>query len=137
MRILKPEVFQGSKKRKNYFEGWYYKIITADKKHAIAFIAGISYPKAGKDNHAFVQFFDDRTGKTGYYRYVDSDFRASKEEVDIKLGKNHFCKTGFSVDLSKEELAIRGKLKFGNIISYPTGLWEPGIMGPFAMTEAT
>ena len=36
-RINNPELFQGSLDKKNYFEGWYFKHVTADGAHTIAF----------------------------------------------------------------------------------------------------
>lgn len=132
MRVFKPEIFQGVNRKRNYFEGWYYKIITADKKHAIAFIAGISYPKNGDDNHAFIQFFDAGTGQTGYFRFPVSEFRPSKKKLDVWIGENRFRKTGLEVDLQNEDLHLQGRISFENIIEYPTNLWEPGIMGPFS-----
>lgn len=132
MRVFKPEIFQGVRKRKNYFEGWYYKIITADQKHAIAFIGGVSYPKHSGDNHAFIQFFDSRTGQTGYFRFEAEDFCPSKDRLDVRIGNNRLQKSGIEVNLQKEDLRIQGKLEFHNIISYPSTLLEPGIMGPFS-----
>lgn len=132
MRVFKPEIFQGVRKRKNYFEGWYYKIITADQKHAIAFIGGVSYPKHSGDNHAFIQFFDSRTGQTGYFRFEVEDFCPSKDRLDVVIGSNRLQKSGIEVNLQKEDLRIQGKLEFHNIISYPSTLLEPGIMGPFS-----
>lgn len=132
LRVFKPEIFQGVRKRKNYFEGWYYKVITADQKHAIAFIGGVSYPKHSGDNHAFIQFFDSRTGQTGYFRFEAEDFCPSKDRLDVRIGNNRLQKSGIEVNLQKEDLRIQGKLEFHNIISYPSTLLEPGIMGPFS-----
>jgi len=41
-KIWSPELFQGIYKSKNYFEGWYYKLISADHKHIYAVIPGIA-----------------------------------------------------------------------------------------------
>ena len=47
--------FQGKIKQynKQYFEGWYFKQVTADKKFTISFIPGVSYNKT--DSHCFIQ----------------------------------------------------------------------------------
>ena len=37
-----------------FFEGWYYKVVSADEKHAFAFIPGIAMDADGKQQ-AFVQ----------------------------------------------------------------------------------
>ena len=54
-KINNPIIFQGSLKKKNYFEGWYYKMVSADKNYSLALIPGISL---NKDNsHVFIQVF--------------------------------------------------------------------------------
>lgn len=132
MRVLKPELFQGIKKKKHYFEGWYYKVITEDKKHSVAIICGISYSKDGRDNHAFIQFFETITGQTGYFRFPVKMFHADDKYLDVQIGENRFTKNGIFVNLQNESLQIQGKLDFDNIVSYPSTLLEPGIMGPFS-----
>lgn len=132
MRLLKPELFQGVNKKRNYFEGWYYKIISQNKDHAIALIPGVSFDKNGKDKHAFIQFFDAVTGETHYFRYSLSEFHSHKSKLDVKIGKNRFCKEGVQLDLKNDKVRIKGKLRFSEIISYPRTLWQPGIMGPFS-----
>ncbi|MCG8327652.1 MAG: hypothetical protein MI974_08200 [Chitinophagales bacterium] len=46
-----PERYHGWGSTKNYFEGWYYKIV---KQHAFAFIPGISMNSKG-EQHTFIQ----------------------------------------------------------------------------------
>lgn len=131
MRLLQPEVFQGVNKKKNYFEGWYYKLISRDKKHAIAFSPGISFDKEGK-GHAFVQFFDAVTGQTGYFRFSVPEFHAGQDRLDVRIGQNRFGKNGIKVDLIAPDLTVRGRLFFSERIDYPSTWLEPGIMGPFS-----
>ena len=38
MKVWQPEIFQGNLNKKNYFEGWYFKIVDASEKHAFAII---------------------------------------------------------------------------------------------------
>lgn len=47
-----PFTYQGVNKNDNYFEGWYFKHVTADLKNIISIIPGIS---KGRDSHAFIQ----------------------------------------------------------------------------------
>ncbi len=44
-KLLNPEIFQGQYKKKNYFEGWYYKLIDSSQNNVWAIIPGISYGK--------------------------------------------------------------------------------------------
>ena len=52
--FFNPEQFQGWGKTKNYFEGWYFKVVNADATKAFAFIPGIAMDAAG-NKHSFIQ----------------------------------------------------------------------------------
>lgn len=43
-----PEMFQGNKKKKNYFEGWYFKMVSADDSSIISVIPGVSLSEIRK-----------------------------------------------------------------------------------------
>jgi hypothetical protein len=40
--FFNPEQFQGWGKKRQYFEGWYFKIVNADESKALAIIPGIA-----------------------------------------------------------------------------------------------
>ncbi len=121
-----PEFFQGFNKSQNYFEGWYFKLVSADGKHRYAFIPGISL---GEDSHAFVQFIDGQTGKTQYHRYKLDDFYYSNNRFAVWVGPNFFSADSFFVDLGKDDKKIIGKGIISNRIEYPIRPLSPGIMG--------
>lgn len=54
-KLWKPEVFQGKYKNKNYFEGWYFKLLSQDKSNVLALIPGIPYTSNPNYNNAFIQ----------------------------------------------------------------------------------
>ncbi|MDC7227717.1 MAG: tocopherol cyclase family protein [Spirochaetales bacterium] len=131
MKIFHPELFQGSSKKKNYFEGWYYKISTGDETFAV--IPGISL---GEDSHAFIQFIDGKTHKTYYNRFPLEDFDSNSDNFEVNIGQNHFTLEGISLDIDKEELVLKGEFRFYNITTYPASFFSPGIMGPFSFIPA-
>ncbi|MDO4711835.1 MAG: tocopherol cyclase family protein [Peptostreptococcaceae bacterium] len=131
-KLFHPEIFQGSNKRRNYFEGWYYKLIDKDRKHVIALIPGVALGKDGTDHHAFVQYFDAMTGQTAYLRYPLEDFEASRRSFEVWIGASFFAKDRIHLDMEDRDICIHGDLTFKNIRSYPSTLREPGIMGPFS-----
>ena len=46
-KIWKPEVFQGRGKKKDYFEGWYFKSVSQDEKNSLRYNCGcIHYQKS-------------------------------------------------------------------------------------------
>ncbi|HSN58780.1 MAG TPA: hypothetical protein VLR72_04900, partial [Clostridiaceae bacterium] len=54
-KLLKPEIFQGKNKIKNYFEGWYFKLSDETGGNSLAVIPGVSYGESKDDRHAFIQ----------------------------------------------------------------------------------
>ena len=56
-RLFNPEIFQGVNKNKNYFEGYYFKLVDKEEKHSFAFIPGIAFDK-NKSGHSFIQWID-------------------------------------------------------------------------------
>jgi hypothetical protein len=48
--ILIPGVYHGLNKKPPFFEGWYYKLISADERNKVAIIPGVIL---GQDAHAF------------------------------------------------------------------------------------
>ena len=91
-RLFNSEIFQGKYKKRNYFEGWYYKLIDPTMEHAIAIIPGISLGKNRKDCHAFFQVLYN--GKqVSYYRFDLRAFRYHKKRFAIRIGQNYFSES--------------------------------------------
>ena len=126
-RLYKPEVFQGSLNRKNYFEGWYFKQVTRDLSHTFSFIPGVSLVE--NDPHAFIQIMDGPTGKTEYIRYPLDKFSWQKKGLFVKVGSSVFTRSGIWLDIESESSNVKGKIDFSNIIRYPKSVFSPGIMG--------
>jgi hypothetical protein len=125
-KIFHPEVFQGSLKRKNYFEGWYFKHVSGPENDGFTVIPGIS---VSDDSHAFVQYSDARTGSSDYFRFDISDFRFDRRIFSISIGANHFGSEGISLDLKNERLEISGSIEYSGIVKMPSGILTPGAMG--------
>ncbi len=130
MRIFRPAMFQGTHKKKDYFEGWYFKNVSADQGEVLSVIPGISFDR--NDPHAFVQLINGITGQTRYFRFDVSEFSWSKEEFEVSIGKNSFSAAQMTLDLADGDFAISGTLKFSDTVSFPASLMSPGIMGWFS-----
>jgi tocopherol cyclase len=131
-KIWKPEVFQGRGKKKDYFEGWYFKSVSKDENTAYAIIAGLSISKTHSNSHAFVMFVDARNKDLHYYQYPLSSFWANKEKFDIKIGKNTFSLNNIDLDMDNGQTKIKAHLKFKNITPWPVKRFSPGVMGIYA-----
>ncbi len=126
-KIWHPEWFQGNRKHKNYFEGWYIKNVSTGGKDTMAFIPGISMGDAR--HHAFVQAINGKTGKTWYFKYPLEDFRYAQNQFAVRVGNNYFSSNGAEIDLRSGTDHIRGQLSFSKQVKFPVSLKRPGIMG--------
>ena len=124
--LFKPEQYHGWGKTKKYFEGWYYKLVTADESNAFAFIPGIAMDQNG-NKQAFIQVLDGKNLKAEYFKFDAADFQPTKGKFDVTIVNNHFTRTGFKVNLP----GITGELSFKNQVPWSTSLYSPNIMGPF------
>ncbi|MGB4968551.1 MAG: tocopherol cyclase family protein [Saprospiraceae bacterium] len=125
--FFNPEQFQGWGKHRNYFEGWYYKIINASETAAFAFIPGIAMDEAG-NQQAFIQILDGKNENANYYRFDAKDFKATPYQFQIEIGNNYFSEQSIELNLPD----IKAALKFSGNVPWPKPWYSPGIMGPFA-----
>jgi tocopherol cyclase len=131
-KIWKPEVFQGRGKKKDYFEGWYFKSVSKDEETAYAIIAGLSLTKNPNDSHAFVMLMDARNKTLHYHQYPLSSFLADREKFEIKIDKNSFNLNSIILDIDDGQTKIKAHMKFENIIPWPVNRFSPGVMGIYA-----
>ena len=129
-----PERYQGFAKTQKYFEGWYFKLVSADQKVTIALIPGISLAK--KDPHAFVQVFvvrhgDKPTLKNIYVRYQVKEFMPATDRFYVAVGMNQFSLEHVHLDINQDGIQLKGDLQIINPTPLNKGFLNPSIMGPF------
>lgn len=136
-KINNPILFQGNPKKKNYFEGWYYKQVSQDKRSAISFIPGISLFE--NESHSFIQYIfisldedNQRVVKTGYVRFPVKDFKFKENPFMIKIGDNIFSESMVDIKLFDDRVNINGTIKLGDLKPIKSSILAPNIMGPFA-----
>lgn len=127
-KIRHPFQQQGSLKKRNYFEGWYYKQVHLDQDKTISFITGFSTAKA--DPHSFIQVIQSNPLTTAYFRFPLEAFVADGQSYAI--GKNRFSLNELEVHLESESLTIDGILRYTDHRFLDASLYTPNIMGPFA-----
>ena len=88
-------MFQGNKKTKKYFEGWYFKMVSQDELSILSVIPGISISEDGSTKHAFIQIIDGKTAETEYINFSIEDFYYSKDNFFVRIGDNYFSKRQF------------------------------------------
>ena len=125
--FFNPEQFQGRGKTKNYFEGWYFKVVNADATKAFAFIPGIAMDAAG-NKHSFIQVLDGKKQTAGYHRFAADDFYSLPKNFRVSIQNNSFSGSGIQLSLP----GLTGELQFTGNIPWPKPWYSPGIMGPYA-----
>lgn len=123
-------IFQGNKKKKNYFEGWYFKMVANDGSSILSLIPGISLSSDGKEQHAFIQIINGITAETSYYSFPIEEFSFSKKEFAIRIADSYFSKDSIIIDVKDENSIISGKITMFDQVEYTSDrLLNAGIMG--------
>ena len=125
--LFNPEYFQGWGKKRNYFEGWYFKFLNVEENRAFAVIPGVAMDSTGK-RHSFIQLLDGRKKTASYHKYDFGSFAASAERFLVSIENNHFSEDSVSLDLPE----LKGKLCFSGNVPWPKPWYSPGIMGPYS-----
>ncbi|MBE0697125.1 MAG: hypothetical protein IH586_09390 [Anaerolineaceae bacterium] len=126
---LTPGMYHGFNKKPPFFEGWYYKMVSADESHKVAIIPGVIL---GKDAHAFVQVLDGVDGTTAYHAFPFQQFQADPSRFALEIGKNCFDDSHLSLDIERSEGQISGEIHLGPLNPWQVTLLSPGIMGWYA-----
>ncbi|MCA0330532.1 MAG: tocopherol cyclase family protein [Actinobacteria bacterium] len=126
--VLHPEGFHGRRRTSSYFEGWYVKLVSADRSARWAVIPGLFLYPDGR-GEAFVQVLDGRTGETWYHEYDAAEFGAEDDCFSVRVGPNRFSDRGVVLDLP----SLRGEVRFTTPFDpWPVTLTSPGVMGWYA-----
>ena len=125
--FFNPEQFQGWGKTRKYFEGWYFKVVSADESSAFAFIPGIAMDDTGR-RQSFIQVLDGKRQTSVNYLFDVSEFDPLPGAFKIAIGENQFSDHLLSLALPD----IKGDLRFSGNIPWPKHWYSPGIMGPYS-----
>lgn len=125
-QILNPDLYHGDNKKENCFEGWYFKISDIDNDLSMAFIPGII---KGHEGHSFIQYVNGFEKQFSYFTFSKDDFKASKSEFNISIGKNNFSIKELKLDLRDENIKIKVDVNFSHIDKWPDSTINPGSMG--------
>lgn len=127
--ILTPGAYHGLNKKPPFFEGWYYKLVSADERFKVAIIPGVIL---GKDAHAFLQVLDGVDGTTAYLQFPVADFRADDRHFAIEIGGNRFDDRHLHLALETPHCQLTGEIRLGTLNPWPVTWLSPGIMGWYA-----
>ncbi len=126
---LTPAIYHGFDKKPPFFEGWYYKLVSADETRKVAVIPGVIL---GQDAHAFIQVLEGVSGQVAYHTFPVEQFKADRNRFGLNIAGNVFDGGQLSLDVDRPEGQISGKIQLGTLQPWPVTLLSPGIMGWYA-----
>lgn len=127
--ILNPDLYHGKNKNKNFFEGWYFKIVDKNNLYKFAFIPGIAYGESKSQHHSFIQIVNCHNISYEYLKFKENEFTYNNHNFHIAINKNLFSLNGINLNLNYKKNLIKGNLKFKNISKWPSTFINPGSMG--------
>lgn len=128
MRKIKDIGFHGHQ-RKNFFEGWYYKIVLEESNTTLALIPGVS--NSTQDPHSFIQVFVSPQMIFKYIRFDHDAFHVQDNPFKVSILDNHFSLETVKVNINEEDFQLNLEFTLSNITPIHTTLLSPTIMGPF------
>lgn len=117
-------MYHGWGRDRNYFEGWYFKVVDPAERYAFAFIPGISHGSE-RESHSFIQVLDGKKPQAYYHQFQAGDFQPAPDRFAVRLGGNFFSGERLQLDLP----GLQGELLFRDLYPWPKMLGAPGIMG--------
>lgn len=127
--IRNPDLYHGFKKKKDFFEGWYFKIVDASCSHMYAFIPGVLLSKDNHASHSFIQIIDGVCKENYYLKYQKELFGAAKDRFLISVADCSFSLYSMQILISTPSFSCFGRLEFKNIKRWPDSILNPGSMG--------
>lgn len=125
--LFRPNMYHGWGRSNSYFEGWYFKLLSADTQHAYALIPGVAMDENGK-KHAFIQVLDGKAQSAEYIRFPYEDFHPSSSTFNTSIAGNRFRARKLSLHLPQ----LNGELELLDTVPWPSSWYSPGIMGPYS-----
>jgi len=128
-KLIDPDHYHGWHKKRNFFEGWYFKLVDASAKYTFVLIPGIHFGKENKHSHSFIQVLKGKAVKYSYLRFPIHTFFTSNNPFYISIKNNYFSLEQIKINIFNPEIKIRGTINFKNILKWPDTLLNPGSMG--------
>jgi tocopherol cyclase len=130
VRVLRnPDLYHGKSHYKNYFEGWYFKIVDPSQENIYAIIPGLYLSSDPSNSHSFIQILQGNEVKYSYIKYNCSSFSTNSNKLNINIEKNNFSLSGMELCIKQNNLYMEGNLTFENILTWPDSILNPGSMG--------
>jgi len=128
-----PENISEKIYNKAYFEGWYYKQVTADGKNTVSFIPGVNFDKFGAKSFIQCLHLNQNTGLNAYtINYPIEAFSTNDNPFSMSINNSKFSTDSIKLDIDSERLKVNGDIKLINLTPIETSVLNPNIMGFFS-----
>jgi len=128
-KILNPDLYHGEKKKKKFFEGWYYKITDKDNIHSYAFIPGIIKGNIVEEGYSFIQILNGDKHDFTYLKFTKDNFKFNHKPFYIEINNNYFSLRELRLNHYDNHIQLVGSLRFIDCIKWPDSIINPGSMG--------
>jgi len=124
-----PDLYHGNRVKRNFFEGWYFKLVDENNNNAISIIPGIFKGNKKQYSHSFIQVLDGNNVDYRYLKFESNLFNANSNEFKISIDNNMFSLEGIHIDIERDDFSIKGELEFHSVFKWPDSALNPGSMG--------
>lgn len=114
-------------KNKSHFENWYFRLVDADKEHALGIMVGKYIGE--KEEEAFIQIIDSALQKNMYLSYPVKKMQSI--EGGIQIEENEFGEQRIILNIKSEKGSLTGEVFFSQHRGLKQSFWKPGLMGPY------
>ena len=131
-----------NQRRKNYFEGWYFKQVSSDESVVLSIIPSMMRNQSEEKAMLQLVLAERIDGEwqlqTEQLVFPMSAFQHALDPFSLQLGNNVFTRDGISLDVNASNpanaaaLRITGDLSFGTFLLPPATMLSPTIMGFFS-----
>ncbi len=127
MKAYDASGFQGSRKSKAYFEGWYIRLSSDRHGWNCSLIPGIAIDPKG-ETHAFLQFIES-SGSSHYMAYPREAFKLNPEKLCIQFEGNIISEERIYVDLTSRGLSLKIDLVGSDLPRFSDRFHAMNVMG--------
>ena len=120
---FKTQNYLGAKK-KNYFEGWYFRVAG---EHPFSLIAGVS--KNAHTPHSFIMFISP--GLSHYFKFKTENFYFAKHNMAINIAGNSLSLNRININLNEPDISVKADITLKNQTFFKKSFYCPSVMGPF------
>lgn len=129
---FKPALYHGNQSSRPYFEGWYFKFVSAKGDFPLALIPGVFRSKTIGGDMSFIQALYGKSNESRFLQFPFEAFSSDYAAFRVQIGLNLFSMDTIHLELEEDGFRLDANLRCRNALLLKTSLLSPSIMGPFS-----